>query len=115
MDVELRTSRANFKLVQMLRASGQAFPEAVDDVIPFLAKESGQGHVTTIHSLGEADAELYELAPRKLLDLVDAIVGDSDAGSVYGLKKVLDRIVEADATVVGLAKYQRLRQLASRE
>ena len=115
LDVELRTSRANFKLVQMLRASGQAFPEAVDDVIPFLAKESGQGHVTTIHSLGEADAELYELAPRKLLDLVDAIVGDSDAGSVYGLKKVLDRIVEADATVVGLAKYQRLRQLASRE
>jgi hypothetical protein len=99
----------------MLRASGAAFPHAVDDVIPFVAKEDGQGQLTTIHSLGDADDALYELAPRKLLDLVDAIVGDSDAGSVFGLKKVLDRILGKDGTVVGVAKYQRLRRLASRE
>lgn len=114
-DLAKRRKEREQKRIEMLRAAGEAFPEAVDDVIPFLATETGQAHMTTIHSLGDADAALYDLAPGKLLDLVDAIVGDSDAGSVHGLKRVLDRVLETDATIVGLAKYQRLRQLASRD
>ena len=98
----------------MLKATGEAFPEAVDDVIPFIARESNsQG--TTVFSLQDADPILYETAPRKLLDLVDAIVGDPDFGSVYGLKRVLERLVVADATIVGSPKYQRLLLLASRD
>lgn len=112
LDAELQTPRANFKLVQMLRATGDAFPEAVDQVIPFVTPESGEPYGTTLFSLGDADNVLYALAPRKLLDLVDALVGDNDAGSIYGLRKVLDRLLETDPTIAGSPKYQRLRLIA---
>ena len=84
----------------MLMATGDAFPAAVDAVLPFILQEpTSQG--TTVFSLREADQLLYQLAPRKLLDVVEALVGDGEPGSVYGLRQVLKRLVEVDATIVG--------------
>ncbi|BCH18942.1 hypothetical protein MesoLjLa_57930 [Mesorhizobium sp. L-2-11] len=62
LDAELQTPRANFKLVQMLRAKGDAFPEAVDDVIPLITQEPAV-RGTTVFSLRDADPALYKLAP----------------------------------------------------
>ncbi|BAV50423.1 hypothetical protein MesoLj113a_70550 [Mesorhizobium sp. 113-1-2] len=62
LDAELQTPRANFKLVQMLRATGDAFPEAVDDVIPLITQEPAV-RGTTVFSLRDADPALYKLAP----------------------------------------------------
>lgn len=114
LDAELQTPRANFKLVQMLRATGEAFPEAVDDVIPLITQEPA-ARGTTVFSLRDADPALYKLAPRKLLDLLDAIVGAGEPGSVYSLKIVLDRLLEADPAVADLPKYQRLLLAAARD
>src|SRR6202040_2921464 len=36
LDVELQTSATTFKLVQILLATGEAFPEACDIIIPFI-------------------------------------------------------------------------------
>jgi hypothetical protein len=114
LDAELQTPRANFKLVQMLRATGDAFPEAVDDVIPLITQEPA-ARGTTVFSLRDADPALYKLAPRKLLDLLDAIVGAAEPASVYGLKIVLDRLFEADPSVAASPKYQRLVLAAGRD
>lgn len=80
---------------------------------PNHARACGQGN--TVFSLRDADPALYKLAPRKLLDLLDAIVGASEPGRVYGLKIVLDRLLEADPAVTSLPKYQGLVLAAGRD
>lgn len=87
---------------------------AVDDVIPLITQEPA-ARGTTVFSLRDADPALYKLAPRKLLDLLDAIVGAAEPGSVYGLKIVLDRLFEADPSVAASPKYQRLVLAAGRD
>ena len=45
LDVDLQTSATTFKLVQILRATGEAFPEAAETIIPFVRPEDRQGHI----------------------------------------------------------------------
>lgn len=112
LDAELQTSQANYKLVHILRVSGEAFPEVAEDVIPLIAKVSGEDYLLTLSSLSGAADELYDLAPRKFLELVKAIVGDAELGSVRGLNGVLDRLERLNPEIADMALFQRLRRLA---
>jgi hypothetical protein len=112
LDIELQTPVSTFKLVQILRATGNAFPEAADVVIPFIRPEDPRRH-TSVHSISEADEALYTSAPQKMLHLLAAIVGDAPAKSVYGLNKVLDRIVAVDSQLADTKKFQKLVSKAS--
>jgi hypothetical protein len=44
LDIELQTTSSTFKLVQILRACGNAFPEAADVIIPFIKSEDPGRH-----------------------------------------------------------------------
>src|SRR4029079_3691164 len=69
LDVELQTSATTYKLTQILMATGDAFAEAANVIIPFIRPEEARAH-STVFSIAEAPAELYALSPSTMLDLV---------------------------------------------
>jgi hypothetical protein len=111
LDTELQTSDATFKLTQILLASGDAFPEAADTIIPFIRPDDPRQH-TTVFVISEADSSFYSLSPQKLLDLLAAAVGDAQPGATFGLKKTLERLEAQNPTVRQSAKFQRLLRLS---
>jgi hypothetical protein len=108
LDVELQTSASTFKLVQLLRASGAAFPDAAKIVVPFIRAD--ETHSTSIFSISDADDVLYSSSPERMLDLVVAVVGE--ARGVYGLRKSLERIREHAPQLADTRKFQKLLALA---
>lgn len=114
LDVELQSPASTFKLVQILLATGDAFPQAVEVIIPFIRPENPRGH-TTVYSLSSADDALYVAYPHKMLDLTAAIIGDVPIRGFYGLANVLDRIRKHAPHLAKTRKFQRLLSVASAE
>lgn len=112
LDMELQTSATTFKLVQILLATGEAFSEACDIVIPFIRPEH-PSEETTVFSIAQAPDGLYEAAPAKMLDLIGAVVGEALPGSVYALGKALARVRAIDPKLADTRKYQKLLTFAS--
>jgi hypothetical protein len=112
LDAELQVGDSTFKLVQILRATGNAFPEAADVIIPFIRSEDPRQH-TSVYSISEADDILYTSAPEKMLELLSAVVGDAPARSSYGLAKALDRLQTNAPQLVDSRDFQRLISLAA--
>jgi hypothetical protein len=112
LDAELQSPGVTFKLVQILRGTGNAFPEAAEVIIPFVRSENPRQH-TSVYSISEADDVLYTSSPEKMLDLVAAVVGDAPPRSIYGLTKTLDRIIKHAPQLAATRKFQRLVSLAS--
>jgi hypothetical protein len=112
LDVELQTSASTFKLVQILCATEEAFPEAVDVVLPFIRSDDPRS-LTTVYSLAEAPDSLYKAAPEKMLNLIAAVVGEASPSSVYGLGKALTRLRALDPTLAGSRRFQKLLNSAS--
>jgi hypothetical protein len=112
LDVELQDPRATFKLVQILCASGDAFPEAADVIIPFVRPDNPREQ-TTIFSIAEAPDTLFQTAPLKVLDLIAAVVGEAMPGSVYALGKALSRLRAVDPRLAETRKFQKLITYAS--
>ena len=112
LDVELRTSASAFKLVQILLATGSAFPLAAEAIIPFIRSEAPHQR-TSVFAISRADDVIYSSSPERLLDLLVAVVGDAPAGSAYGLSKALDRLQGHAPQLASTRKFQRLLALAS--
>lgn len=112
LDVEMQTSASTFKLVQILRASGAAFPEAAETIIPFIWPDDPRHH-TSVYSISNADDVLYSSCPERMLDLVAAVVGEAPGRSAYGLGKALERIREYAPQIANTKKFQKLIGLAS--
>lgn len=112
LDVELQSHRSTFKLVQILRATGDAFPEAADVIIPLIRPDDPRSH-STIFSISRAPDALYSSAPEKMLDLVAAVVGDAYPGNVYALNKTLEKIRTVAPSLASTRKYQKLSNFAS--
>jgi hypothetical protein len=112
LDVELQTSATTFKLVQVLLASGEAFPEASDVVIPFIRPDDPRVQ-STVFSIAEAPEDLYKAAPTNMLDLIAATVGEALPGSVYGLNKALSRLRAIDPKLADTRKFQKLLTYSS--
>ncbi|HUN00653.1 MAG TPA: hypothetical protein PLI96_09260 [Halothiobacillus sp.] len=114
LDIELQTSATTFVLVHILCASGIAFPEAVDVIVPFIRPDTPQGH-TSVYSISNADDILYSSSPEKMLELIAAVVGDAPAQSAYRLGKVLERIRQNAPQLANSMKFQKLLGLAMPE
>ncbi|MCK1709080.1 MULTISPECIES: hypothetical protein [unclassified Bradyrhizobium] len=112
LDVELQTPAATFTLVRILLASGEAFPEAADVIIPFIQPDDPRSQ-STVHSIAEADEAFYKAAPSKMLDMLVAVVGDAPPGSVYALGKALSRLRTIAPALGDSRKFQKLLPLAS--
>jgi hypothetical protein len=111
LDVELQTSATTYKLAQLVRNTGDAFAEAADVVIPFIRPEDGRSH-STVFAIAEAEDAIYAAAPSKVLDLLAAVVGDGSVGSVYGLDKAMNRILEHDPKLADTRKFQKMFSVA---
>lgn len=107
IDVDLQSNSANFKLVQILKATGEAFVEAAEVIVPLIRPDDPKSH-STICAIATAPDELFELSPTKLLDLLVAVVGDAAQGNIYSLDKALSRIRERDPALANTRKFQRL-------
>jgi hypothetical protein len=112
LDVELQTPAATFKLVQILLATGEAFPEAADAIIPFIRPDDPREQ-STIFSIAEASEALFQVAPSRILDMIAAVVGDAPSGSVYALGKALSRLRAIAPALADSRKFQKLLPYAS--
>jgi hypothetical protein len=112
LDVDLQSNAATFKLVQLLKGTGSAFPDAADDVIPLIRREEPT-HPSVVFSIAEASEALYAAAPAKILDLLAAVVGDVPSGDVHALAKVLARVKAVSPQLADTRKFQRLTSAAS--
>jgi hypothetical protein len=112
LDVEMQTSTTTFKLVQILLATGEAFSEAADVIIPFIRPDDPRAQ-PTVFSIAEAPNELYELEPSKMLEMIAAVVGEAPPGRVYALDKALSRLRTIDPTLGDTRKFQKLLTSAS--
>jgi hypothetical protein len=112
LDVELQTPAATFKLVQILLATGEAFPEAADVIIPFIQPDDPRSQ-STIFSIAEASEALFQAAPSKMLEMIVAVVGDAPPGSVYALGKALSRLRAIAPALTDSRKFQKLLPYAS--
>jgi hypothetical protein len=112
LDVELQTAASTFKLVQILRATGEAFPEAADVIIPFIRPERPGRH-SAVYSIAKADQILFTSSPAKMLDLLSAVVGDPPPASVHALQQALARIQAADPKLADTRRFQKLRSCAA--
>ncbi|MEW8049939.1 MAG: hypothetical protein AB2801_03535 [Candidatus Thiodiazotropha endolucinida] len=107
LDIELQSSASTTHLVHILRSSGAAFKEAAEVIIPFIRPDTSRGQ-TSVYSISTADDEVFSSSPERLLDLVVAIVGDSPARAVHGLKETLDRIKENAPLLANTRKFQKM-------
>jgi hypothetical protein len=112
LDIELQIPATTSKLVQILRASGAAFPAAAEAIIPFIRAEDPRRH-TSVHSIADADEVLYTTSPEKMLDLLAAVVGDAPPHSVFSLGKALDRLRSLAPTLAETKRFQKLVTAAS--
>ncbi len=112
LDVELQTSATTFKLAQLLTATGDAFSEAAEVIVPFIRPEEGRAH-STIFSIANAPEYLYSLSPSKMLALISAVVGDALPGSVYALGRALESIRAVDSKLANTRKFQKLIEAAA--
>lgn len=112
LDVELQTGASTFKLAQILRATGPAFSEAADVIIPFIRPEGPNRH-TSVYSIAEADEFLFTSFPSKVLDLLSATVGEALPASVHALRKALIRIRTADPKLADTREFQKLSGYAA--
>ena len=112
LDIELQSSQTTFNLVQILRATGKAFPEAADVIIPFVQPDDPRRH-SNVYSISRADDELYSSSPEKMLDLLTSVVGEPPPKSVYALGKALDRVKAHAPQLVDTRKFQKLVSFAS--
>lgn len=107
LDVELQTPASTYKLVQILLASGAAFPEAAEVILPFI-RSDGSGDQTSVYSISEADEILYSSNPEWMLNLVVAVAGEVSARHIYGLRKALERIRNHAPHLANTKKFQKL-------
>jgi hypothetical protein len=107
IDVDIRSNSANFKLIQILKATGAAFLEAADAIIPLLRPDEPKGH-STVFSVASAPDEIYQFSPSKVLEIVDVLVSEETDGKIYSLDKALNRIRGHDPSLANTRKFQRL-------
>jgi|SRR5208282_4543167 len=112
LDAELQSANSTFELVQILLATGDAFSQAADVVIPFIRPEDPRQYLST-YSISTADEVVYASSPEKMLELIAAVVGEPDPQGVYGLMGVLHRIRKHAPRLADTRKFQRLVSLAS--
>jgi hypothetical protein len=111
-DIDLRSSRHTYKFVQILCASGDAFPDAVNTILRYIEPEPSD-RSTTIFSLKEADDIVISSAPQKVLELTWAIVRGSPRGSVPILRPLLNRLQKTCPEVSNTELFKRLMSLGS--
>ena len=103
------TSGTSLAILELLLECGDAFPEAVVWALPYLRPLEGRGLV------GIGRNEQVKRHPEAMLDVLDRVSVENilPPHQRYSLRQALDAVVEAEPTVKGDARFQRLYRLAT--
>lgn len=90
-------------------ASADAFPEALNQLLPYLTYLHGRGSLYAIES-----SEAPEKFPSEILTLLWKLFGPGCTSSLYGVPKVLERMIKAKPSIELDRRLQWLDQMALR-
>ncbi|NMX50132.1 SIR2 family protein [Pseudomonas veronii] len=89
--------------------SGDAFPEALEHLLPYLTRLEGHGNLYGIEQ--SASPEQF---PRETLTLLWQLFGPGTTSNLYGVPNILERMIESDPSIEFDRRLQWLDQRAVR-
>lgn len=107
---EYLSSRLTSDLAATCVAAGEAFPEALETIKPYLRPFDGDW--VNIHFI--QSSEVPERFPKETLELLWTICGPASRGQMTDLGEVLDRVIRADVRLEVDRRLQWLEQRAVR-
>ena len=106
-DSALKEARLTQDLISMVCATGDAFPEALNVVLPFL--NAGEG-MNTLYRLKKDEAAIIQNYPSEVLGLLDMVIREPKHVP-YDLDTVVNEIVAVERTLANDPRCKRLRRL----
>lgn len=108
-DAAFKDAQLTQSLISLVCATGNAFPDALKDVLPFLSAGAG---VNTIYRLKKDEAAIIQRFPSEVLGLLDMVIRDAKHVT-YDLDSALNEIVSAAPALANDAQCKRLRRLVA--
>jgi hypothetical protein len=105
----LRESVLTGPFANLVIRSGEAFPEALVQLLPYLTQVQGSGGVPALKQ-----SECPERFPRETLTLLWRLYGPGSTHNLYGIPKILDRLIAAEPTIELDRRLQSLDYRAER-
>jgi hypothetical protein len=105
----LRESNLSQYFTKLAVSSGEAFPEAFDQLRPYLTRLEKNGGVYPIKN-----SDIPQNFPQKTLSLLWCLFGPGHSGNLYGVPEILERLNEADPDIELDRRLQWLDQNAAR-
>lgn len=105
----LRQSALTRPFASLVMKSGEAFPEALDQLLPYLTQVQESGGVPALRL-----SDSPERFPRETLTLLWRLYGPSSTHNLYGIPKILDRLIAAEPTIELDRRLQSLDYRAER-
>lgn len=112
-DKKSLTTAASISLSKLALSAGEAFPEALDAILPYI-KPIRDDWPSLYFAAREEAAPTIQRHPRQTLSLLWALLKPADYGQSNELTKVLDRIQAADASLERDRRFQLLEARAMR-
>lgn len=108
-DRELCEKELTRHFAELAIASADAFPEALNQLLPYLTHLHGHGSLYAIES-----SEVPERFPSETLTLLWKLFGPGCTSSLFGVPKVLERMIKAKPSIELDRRLQWLDQMALR-
>jgi len=108
-DRELCEKELTRHFAELAIASADAFPEALNQLLPYLTHLQGHGSLYAIES-----SEVPEKFPSETLTLLWKLFGPGCTNSLFGVPKVLERMIKAKPSIELDRRLQWLDQMALR-
>lgn len=109
LDARLQDGESTRGLIDIAYASGDAFPEAVRAVLPFVTPVDGR-RSQSVFRLRKDEDRVVERFPEDVLELLDMMIREP-SHVPYELDRLLDEVVAARANLERDPRHRRLRRL----
>lgn len=108
-DRELCEKELTLHFAEIAVASADAFPEALNQLLPYLTHQHGHGSLYSIES-----SEIPDRFPSETLTLLWRLFGPGCTHGVFEIPKILDRMIKAKPSIELDRRLQWLDQMALR-
>ncbi|XVJ47850.1 SIR2 family protein [Pseudomonas sp. UBT] len=108
-DRELYEKELTQHFAELAIASADAFPEALNQLLPYLTQLHGRGSLYAIES-----SEAPEKFPSETLTLLWRLFGPGCTSNLFGVPKILERMIKAKPSIELDRRLQWLDQMALR-
>ncbi|KPW80707.1 hypothetical protein [Pseudomonas cannabina] len=105
----VRESALTCPFTNLVIRSGEAFPEALVQLLPYLSQVQGRERIPALER-----SECPERFPCETLTLLWRLYGPGSTNNLYGIPKILDRLIAAQPTIEFDRRLQSLHFRAER-